>query len=94
MLSQEIQPKASQPSISSAIELCNPPPSELLHKAEKIEATIDMVCAVSLATINCTSSETPPSNKLITMESLNNTSKADQEYQQLIKTIQAGFPKT
>ena len=94
MLSQEIQPKASQPSISSAIERCNPPPSELLHKAEKIEATIDMVCAVSLATINCTSSETPPSNKLITMESLNNASKADPEYQHLIKTIQPGFSKT
>ena len=28
------------------------------------------------------------------MESLNNENKADLEYQQLIKTIQVGFPKT
>ena len=87
-------PKASRSSISSVIELCTPPPSESLNEAEKIEATIDAVCAVSFATINCTSSETPPSNKLITMESLNNASKAGPEYQQLIKTIQARFPKT
>ena len=53
-----------------------------------------MVCAVSLATINFTSSETPPSDKFITRESLNNASKADPEYKQLIKTIQAEFPKT
>ena len=51
-----------------------------------------MVCAVSLATINFTSSETPPSDKFITRESLNNASKTDPEYK-LIKTIQAGFPK-
>ena len=55
--------------------------------------TIDMAFAVLLATINCTSLELPPSNKLIAMESLNNASKGDLEYQQLIKTIQAGFPK-
>ena len=89
MLSQEIHPK---PIINFlCLRICTPPPSESLHKAEKIEVTIDKVCAVSLATINCTSSETPPSNKLITMESLNNASKVDPEYQQLIKTIQAGF---
>ena len=52
-----------------------------------------MVCAVSLATINFTSSETPPSDKFITRESLNNASKTDPEYKQLIKTIHAGFPK-
>ena len=56
--------------------------------------TIDMAFAVLLATINCTSLELPPSNKLIAMESLNNASKGDLEYQQLIKTIQAGFLKT
>ena len=68
-------PKASQSSISSIIELCNPPPSEPLHEVEKIEATTDTVCTVSLATINCTSSETPPRSKFITMESVNNASK-------------------
>ena len=66
----------------------------MLHEAEKIEVNIDPVCAVLLATINCTSWETPPSNKLITMESQYNASKTDPEYPQLIKTIQPGFLKT
>ena len=44
--------------------------------------------------INYPSLETPPSNKFITIESLNNENKADPEYQRLIKTIQVGFPKT
>ena len=47
-------------------------PSESLHEAEKIEGAIDTVSGVLLATINYTSSETPPSNKFITMESQNN----------------------
>ena len=90
----ENPPKPSQSSISSITELGTSPPSESLLEAEKGEVAIDMVCAASLATINYTSLETPPSNKLITMESLNNASKPDPEYEQLIKTILAGFPKT
>ena len=76
-------PKVCQPSIFSVIELCSPPPLESLYKEGKIKVTNDMVFAVSLATINSTFPETPPSNKLITIESLNNASKADPEYQQL-----------
>ena len=78
-------PNAFGSSIFSAHRIMYPPPSESLHEADKIEATIETVYTVSLATINSTSSETPFSNKPVTMESLNNPSKADPEYQQLIK---------
>ena len=55
MLYQEIRPNPLDHQYH-VIELRTPPPSEFLHEVEKIEATIDMVCAVSLTTINCTSS--------------------------------------
>ena len=54
--------KASQSSVCSITESCASAPSESLQGAEKIEAAIDMVCAVFLSTINYHSPEAPPSN--------------------------------
>ena len=58
-------PKVCQSSIFSVIELCSPPPLEPLHKEGKIKVTIDMVFAVSLATINSAFSEHLPVTNLL-----------------------------